>query len=529
MRLDWLRSLNYRRIIERGLLISAGILVALAIIECSIWLAGHLAYSKGDARLDTDDKSYVILALGESTTADLTLGQSSWPYELEGMLNNNTLGMSFRVVNKGMIGRDTTAILAQVDGFIEEYDPDMIISMIGINDQPDTQGPVGLGKIAMKTKTWRFLSWTARKIENLSQLWKMGWERRKISPEYETRYSHYYGILDYSTAEKLALSAVFLERITDSPHPDPVAYLHLGNIYLSLGRAKEAEDAINRSAMLQESCLTHCMMARLKMNQKDFLGAASFLNTTLCRKDSRDYQETSLEYYFQTHRWDEAKSIVENSLSGPEQSLILSLINLQSGEEDMSINISRGALTQYPEHMESRILLAYMLRDTNEAESLVKSFPSGSDFDDAINYLSNLYIIYGMDSYEMRRFLVSRNVVVGPTFTFMEYTPRNYRALRDKLSAKHIKLIAMQYPTLEIDNLIDMLGEEDVSYVSNEIFNALLQDEPYDKYFIDSFGMTFGHATLEGNKIIARNAARTVWDVLDESGRIPQDITAIQG
>lgn len=78
--------------------------------------------------------SYRILCLGESTT--YFGGEYSYPSQLERILNEKDLGMEFSVINKGGI-INTSVIVDELEKYIEKYKPDMIITMMGINDGGD--------------------------------------------------------------------------------------------------------------------------------------------------------------------------------------------------------------------------------------------------------------------------------------------------------------------------------------------------------------------------------------------------------
>ena len=77
--------------------------------------------------------AFVILCLGESTTA--AGGKSSYPRQLEEELNQMDIGIQFSVINKGQPACDTTEILARLEENLERYHPDMVITMMGINDR----------------------------------------------------------------------------------------------------------------------------------------------------------------------------------------------------------------------------------------------------------------------------------------------------------------------------------------------------------------------------------------------------------
>lgn len=76
-------------------------------------------------------KIYKILLLGESTTAYPT---SKWSSKLETILNNSGVGYRFKVINEGVPGTNTTFIAVRLEENLAKYRPDMVVTMMGIND-----------------------------------------------------------------------------------------------------------------------------------------------------------------------------------------------------------------------------------------------------------------------------------------------------------------------------------------------------------------------------------------------------------
>lgn len=75
-----------------------------------------------------DKNTYRILCLGESTT------QNHWPPFLQEILNQRNRGIKFSVIDKGLGGTNTSAILERLEINIKQYQPHMVITMMGIND-----------------------------------------------------------------------------------------------------------------------------------------------------------------------------------------------------------------------------------------------------------------------------------------------------------------------------------------------------------------------------------------------------------
>ena len=122
-----------------------GLLLGLILLEAGLRTAGFvvLYFQERDNRQSLREKTdYVILCLGESTTA--IGGENSYPRQLEKMLNERNPGKKVSVVNKGVIGSNTTSLVARLPEYLAEYDPDLVITMMGINEGPGAADEGGI-------------------------------------------------------------------------------------------------------------------------------------------------------------------------------------------------------------------------------------------------------------------------------------------------------------------------------------------------------------------------------------------------
>jgi hypothetical protein len=95
-------------------------------------------------------------------------------------------------------------------------------------------------------------------------------------------------------------------------------------------------------------------------------------------------------------------------------------------------------------------------------------------------------------------------------------TAANYRAMREMIISRKAIFVAMQYPRLPISALERILGDRPgVVYASNqENFERALKAGSYQDYFTDRFAKTWGHCTAKGNRLIAENLVRVIWQAL---------------
>jgi len=127
-----------RRWAGRALLAGAGIVAALAVIEGLLRLGG-LVYQPSDTpdvnNLRSGDGTYRVLCLGESTTAGIESGTKAYPYLLEDILNEKAAGKArFEVINGGRPATTSDVIVANLPEMLERLDPDIVVTMMGIND-----------------------------------------------------------------------------------------------------------------------------------------------------------------------------------------------------------------------------------------------------------------------------------------------------------------------------------------------------------------------------------------------------------
>ena len=120
-------------------LILLGILLALVFLELFLRVGGFLIYSIKDSNneiiryvveMNSEDE-YRILCLGESTTENSGF---SWPKQLQEILDTRSTEKKYRLFNEGRGGTNTALILSNLRKNIDKYQPDMIITMMGIND-----------------------------------------------------------------------------------------------------------------------------------------------------------------------------------------------------------------------------------------------------------------------------------------------------------------------------------------------------------------------------------------------------------
>lgn len=90
---------------------------------------------RGMELIKNKSEEYRILVIGGSTTECVFLDDSeTWPYLLEKNLNKTFDGKKVIVMNVGKSGHDTRDHILQLTYLADEYNPDLVVMLIGVND-----------------------------------------------------------------------------------------------------------------------------------------------------------------------------------------------------------------------------------------------------------------------------------------------------------------------------------------------------------------------------------------------------------
>jgi hypothetical protein len=159
--------------------------------------------------------------------------------------------------------------------------------------------------------------------------------------------------------------------------------------------------------------------------------------------------------------------------------------------------------------MELGCLYSITKEDAKKEALLKKGVELNPDNDILLSALSTFYLETGntreADKYR-DALLRLRNKSYNPV------TRNNYLRLKEVLDRRGIKLVCVQYPLRDVDDLKKMLeGQGGVVFVDNEkIFSEAVKERGYDQYFYDMFAGDFGHCTKEGNRLLAKNISDTI-------------------
>ncbi len=458
---------------QKVTLIICGVFLSLVLLETGMRITGFLLSSLQERRNIIAIKhkgTYRIMCLGESTTNG-GLGNGSYPYQLQEILNKRNIGIRFSVINKGLPGMKTSDILDQLEASLDKYNPDLVITMMGINDYG--------GHIPYQDK---------------------GLKRSQYFWEYLKIYKLYKFILLHAENKrretKLAIKGPFPQRVRIWGEEDlkrkigldpqkEQEYVGLARLYETQGRYYEAEEELKKAVAINP-------------------------------KNNQSYFELGYVYLFQ----DKNDRAEECFLKAIELDSSDSWPYLRLGEiYEMKKDIRQAqryyekSLELDPGNMPARLELAWFYKNQgkfSQAEELLQKAIEVSPEDErqygAMEILyretGNLKLSreYGKKAEEIIR------------RSYRPATVKNYLRLKRILDRKGVKYMCMQYPMRSIGPLRRIFNAESgVIFVDNEgVFRKAVEKEGYNQYFCDMFSGDFGHCTAKGNRLIAKNVARVI-------------------
>ena len=143
---------------KRVILIIFGLFLSVILLEAGLRIAGFLILSAQEYRnkISLERKeAFRILCLGGSTTAG---GEAPWPSQLQEIINQKDIGIKSSVINKGRAGMNSLHILSELENYLAEYNPDMVMVMMGINDIFTMLGHINMpaGRAATWFRSFKF-------------------------------------------------------------------------------------------------------------------------------------------------------------------------------------------------------------------------------------------------------------------------------------------------------------------------------------------------------------------------------------
>jgi tetratricopeptide (TPR) repeat protein len=390
--------------------------VFLILLEAGLRLGGFILLSLQEHRNQLSLKrkgTCRILCLGESTTA------RQYPPYLEKVLNQRHTGIQFSVIDKGVVGTNSTVILSRLELNLTQYHPDMVVAMMGSNDRGILYYkdiPEAKTRLFCYCKTYRLI--------------RLLWVRMLAKTRRED---------------------VFKKAIALNPQ-NADAYARLGRLYLEQAKLSQAKDLFKKAIELSPQ------------NDRAYVGLGRVHHV----RGELSQAECSFK-----------KAIEINPQNDDAYVGLVGLYRYQ-GRLSQAKDLFKKAIALNPQNDRAYGALSILCEETGEPE-LAKEYAQKAD-----------RLRSGYDK---------------------SCTSNNYRALKDILDKKRIRLVCVQYPMRSIEPLKRIFegDEKGIVFVDNEkLFKEAVKKDSYDVYFLDMFGGEFGHCTGKGNRLLAANIANVI-------------------
>jgi tetratricopeptide (TPR) repeat protein len=499
-------------------LVVFGLLFTVMLLEAGLRLGGFMARSAQEYknRQSLQQKGTCrIMCIGESTTA----GQ--YPPHLEKALDQRHAGIQFSVIDKGVAGINSANILARLESNLDQYHPDMVVVMMGSNDQgilyykdiPEAQT-----KLFYYCKTYRLirLLW----VHILAKAREIGASKKTIvlNPQNDDAYIRLGWICQVQG--KLSQDEdAFKKAIALNPQ-NADAYVELGWLYRDQGKLSQAEDSFKQAIERDpQNNRAYAALGVLYRDQGKLSQAEDAFKKAIERspKKNRIYAELGGLYRDQgklSQAEDLLKQAVSLGLQNNRAYAALGALYRDQGKLSQAEDAYKQAIERDPKDNRAYTELGGLYRDQgklSQVEALFKqAIALNPQNDRAYGALSVLYEEMGKSGLAKEYAQKAASLRLGYCVPF---TVANYRTLKEILDKKGIRLVCMQYPMRSIKPLKRIFQDdrEGIIFVDNEkLFKEAVKKDGYNAYFKDIFGGDFGHCTDKGNRLLAENIANTI-------------------
>ena len=478
------------------------------------------------------ENEYRIMCVGASMTA--LGGEDSYPKQLEKILNSQQNDSKFSVINKGIPSFTTGQIASRLENFLDEYKPHIVVSMVGINDDPNAfvEKDKNLSFLdrfrsyELAKRIWSKITHRDKKEEQagpLDQIIKKFEEQANHKPK-STNFAQLAGLYRATSQWEKEREAL-LKAVELNPN-NYEAFGYLGWNYKRFGQYKEAVTAFEKWVELSPPTSESRMLA--------------YANLAECYKLWGNYKESERVYlesidhfpnhpgafgclgdlYLEQERYDDAEKFYHKQLEvNPKASLWygkLAHCYRRNGRLELAERLLLQVIKLNPKEMDLyRKLGSCLIEDKKYevAEGVLKKALelSSQDQQEEVKIYSLL-----SESYEAQGKLPEaekfKKLVKMSQENFNTQTKDDYQRIRETLTKRGISLVAVQYPMRDVNLLKQILPpSRNTRFVDNkESFEEAVASEGYYTYFVDRFGGEFGHCTPKGNNLIASNIANVI-------------------
>ena len=467
-----------------------GVVIGLVYVELLLRLAGFFYLSlreMNDRVAPADDGTFRILCVGESTT------QGQYPAYLEEILAKKRPDVKFKVIDRGIAGTNTVEILDGLEGNIKKYGPQMIVAMMGINDSGwdvvwkkkfyEDLRLYKLVKIFLPAQSVKILGYEYYKPRNPGA--RM-FDNVEAKTSRDKMIKHFSNTAFYTMGDK---ADIMLKALINTYPQSVYPRLRLVEFYLQEHRDDESKNAVKEMlAVFKTDPDIYKHIIYILLNKKDNAPAEKLLKECGQRMPS---VRGAPWYLYEEGRILQVEGDIDGALKKYEASA--QACNNASIEVLSQIGEIYFTKKMYPD-AEKPLLKAYELSENSVYQA---------------GLLGILYLDMGKK--DKADYYFDKARLSGISICRL-ITRNNYVRLAQTASLNKIKLVCVQYPMRDAAPLKRMLeNESGLFFVDNRgIFEKAVEENGYDRYFVDKFGGNFGHCTPEGNRMLAENIAKTI-------------------
>lgn len=510
-----------------------GFLATLAFFELSLMVFGQLrVYLQEQSNKVNAADEFVILALGESTTMPMIDSEGydfSWPAQLEAALNQEDLGVKIKVVNKGWSGINTAGILDELPQNLEQYQPDLVVSMMGINDhgRVEYEAAAGIDQESPKAK-FRVYRLAKFLVNNFKE--KINQTGNSTADETKVSCSSAKDCIE--SADKLKSEAEmvqareFWKKALDYEPLNLVAMRNLAQFYLD---RRQMDQAAKYYRLLEEHYSQHSFIQHdlgwFDLLDQRYNEAKVHFKRVIAEEPLSASAYSGLVYSVQDSPTAvaEFEEIIKEIQTKDIQSVGLFEALAEQGQR-MGYNPNRFHFTDdlkvFNDDPYALVSIArYYMRyeDWDKAEQFyLKSLESPQAGSLPRVELMELYRKTGrVDSIDQK---LKEALIDQDMFVY------NYRQLHQILNEKDIPLIAVQYPVRSVKPLEIIFQDlSNVWTVDNELsFKEEMERYGYEHLFVDYFAGDFGHCSQAGNQLLMNNIKEVILSHWSEIQRDPE-------
>ncbi|MBF0485951.1 MAG: hypothetical protein HQL16_05510 [Candidatus Omnitrophica bacterium] len=498
-------------------LIFLGVALTFLALECVLRFGGFVFHCRQEMmnKASFSDDEIRILCIGESTTA---LGDdNSYPAILKTVLNQKSGTERFKVINKGMVSKNTRDILDQLNDNLTRYRPHIVVAMIGVNDTPQTRGA-----FARQSWTEAFGQWRVCKLIFLlkQHLAHRLAGNKNVPTSVKNTFAAPGGLVPPD-----ALGEQYYVKINQELRPLQSSMVQVSHWLQTPGIPDATKKELAGKAMfLQEKIRQdYKLIGIFHFINKDYPAAQKALEIAL---KLNPHDPSVLFEYARTLRaqkfFPQAFMILEQaSAVVPQEPLVWmemaeTLSDMGKIPEARAIFLKTAGLNP-PDQPWLYLQIGSWFKNNNFLDDAERALETSYQMNTwnltTIDLLEEVYEALGRaDKLKNLRAEAARQNKRANNY--FPATAENYNEIVKAVHARGAVMVAMQYPLRPISTLKALFpSKEKIIFVENRTnFLAALQKGDFSRYFWDNFAGDFGHCSPLGNRMIAENLANVLWE-----------------